>query len=144
MRQTVLKKLREKLAKLDRLFEEYVSLLARTYPESTILLFGSRARGNNLPYSDYDLMIIVKLRDSRDRLTETVKAYSLKPVQLPIDLLVVDLEELDDPIVLKMLERGCVILYDGLRIADRLASICGKEDRLKAREGFSATPPSGS
>ncbi|HIQ55808.1 MAG TPA: nucleotidyltransferase domain-containing protein, partial [Pyrodictium sp.] len=57
MRQTVLKRLRERLRKLDRIFEEYISLLSRTYPESTILLFGSRARGNNLPYSDYDLMI---------------------------------------------------------------------------------------
>jgi len=124
MRQTVLKRLRERLRKLDRIFEEYISLLSRTYPESTILLFGSRARGNNLPYSDYDLMIIIKLRDSRDKLAEAIKAYNLKPTQLPIDLLVVDVEELDDPIVAKMLERGCIVLYDGLGIADRLASIC--------------------
>ena len=124
MRQAVLKRLRERLERLDEMFREYVVRLSRIYPKSTIVLFGSRARGNHLPYSDFDIMVITELRNLEDKLAKAVKAYSVKPAQLSIDLLVVSEEELDDPIILKMLKEGCIILYDGLGIADRLAVWC--------------------
>lgn len=131
MRQAVLKRLKERLERLDEIFKEYVRLLSRTYPKSTIVLFGSRARGDHLPYSDYDIMIVTKLRDSEDKLAKAVKAYNVKPAQLSVDLLVVSEEELNDPLIIKMLKEGCVILYDGLGIADKLAVACKKAGKLK-------------
>ncbi len=38
-----------KIASSPRLLEEYVQRLSKEYPRSTIILFGSRARGENQP-----------------------------------------------------------------------------------------------
>ncbi len=111
MRRGLARKLAEMRARLDSLFKAYVDRLRSAYPHSVIVLFGSRARGDHLPYSDYDIAII--LPGPLDVVGETVRARMLKPPALPADVLVLPLESLEDPITVRML-RGCVVLHDGL------------------------------
>jgi predicted nucleotidyltransferase len=49
----------EKLAKSDRILEEMVSRLIAAFNPDHIYLYGSRARGEAGPDSDYDLMLVV-------------------------------------------------------------------------------------
>jgi len=102
---------------LDKLLESFVEKLASRYGEVAVVLFGSRARGSALPYSDYDVAVILRSIGSRIELVEEI--YRLKPPELPADIVALELGELDDPIVEKMLS-GCVVLHDSLGISSRL------------------------
>lgn len=101
----------------DNLLREYVNRLVKEIPESTIVLFGSRARGDYLPNSDYDVAVI--LRHITDARNELLKLRSLKPEGLFLDLIILSIDEIDDPIIKEMLE-GCKLLYDGLGIGDHI------------------------
>ncbi len=53
-----------------------------------ILLFGSRARGDAGPESDYDFLVVE--RDPKDRKAEMIKLRrALRPLGVPCDVLVV-------------------------------------------------------
>ena len=99
---------------LDELFRRFVEELASRYGEVAVVLFGSRARGSALPYSDYGVAVVLRSAGSRVELAEEV--YKLKPPELPADVVVL---ELDDPIVERMLS-GCVVLHDSLGVSGRL------------------------
>lgn len=43
----------------DPLLDEMVQRLVRTYHPLKVYLFGSRARGDHGPHSDYDLLLVV-------------------------------------------------------------------------------------
>ncbi len=107
------------------MLEEYVGVLSRVYSRSTVVLFGSRARGESLPYSDYDIMVV--LEEVGDKLSEAMCVYSLKPRPLPVDVVVVGVDELGDPIIMRMLSRGCVIIYDGLGLGEAELRVCRRE-----------------
>ena len=49
----------EKLAESDRILEEMVRRLVAAFNPEHIYLYGSRARGEAGPDSDYDLMLVV-------------------------------------------------------------------------------------
>ena len=102
---------------LDELLERFVEELASRYGEVAVVLFGSRARGSALPYSDYDVAVVLRSADDKVELVEEV--YKLKPPELPADIVVLELEELSDPIVERMLS-GCVVLHDSLGVSGRL------------------------
>ncbi|MGC8543794.1 MAG: nucleotidyltransferase domain-containing protein [Vulcanisaeta sp.] len=104
----------------DKALREYVNRLVREVPESTIVLFGSRARGDYLPSSDYDVAVI--LRQVSDVHSELLRLRSLKPEGLFLDLTILSIDDLDDPVIREML-RGCRLLYDGLGINNKLG--CG-------------------
>ena len=87
MRRAVLKKLKERLTELDKIFNEYVEKIIKSYPHSTIILFGSRARRNNLPYSDFDIMVIIKDISNKSKINEVIKMYRIKPPELGVSLL---------------------------------------------------------
>ncbi len=129
MRQHLLRKLRERKSKLNEVFHEYVRALINSYPQSTIILFGSRARRGHLPYSDYDIMIVI--REPGNRLEKVVDMYRIKPPELSVDLVLVSEKELDDPIIRKMLEKGCRVIYDGLRIAYQLPQVCRQNETIE-------------
>ncbi len=95
----------------------FVERVRERYPHSTILLFGSRARGDNLPYSDYDVAVI--LERVEDRLREAEELAKLKPSRLPLDLVVLEPGDLQDPLIAKMLT-PCKVLYDGLGLGEAL------------------------
>lgn len=113
-------------ARLGEAFEEYIERLRGAYPRSTIVLFGSRARGDHLPYSDYDIALI--LPGPVDKLDEAVRARSLKPPELPLDLVILEPVDLEDPLVAKML-KDCILLHDGLGLAHRLEELGCKKRR---------------
>lgn len=92
---------------------EYVDALSRAYPSATIVLFGSRARGTHLPSSDFDVAII------SNGYIDPVEARRLKPRGLPLDLVTLTVDDLNDPIIRSMLS-NCVVLRDGLGISDLL------------------------
>jgi len=78
------------------------------------VLFGSRARGAHLPYSDYDIAVILRRVDNKFSTIEELRR--LKPRGLPLDLLVIRVNELSDPLILGMFKKSRV-LYDGLNIS---------------------------
>jgi hypothetical protein len=84
------------------------------------VLFGSRARGDYMPYSDYDVAVVFrKVTDERELM---LRIRSLKPSGLPLDLLVLSVDDLSDPVIREML-KGCVILYNGLDLRDSLLGL---------------------
>ncbi len=94
------------------------------YPRSAIILVGSRARGDYLPYSDYDIVIVLEHVDDKLRLIEELR--KLKPRGLSLDLIVVSLEEIHtDPIIRQMLTTH-KILYDKLGVEKLLQEQTGR------------------
>ena len=113
LRSKLLKYLARKKKQSNKLLLEYVEKLKQKVPKSIILLFGSRARGEYLPYSDYDVAVI--LEDSDNKLYVTEKLRRLKPKGLDLDLIVLSIDELNDKLVKEML-RNSIILYKGIEI----------------------------
>ena len=113
-----------RLRAAGEMLREFSEAAARMLGDSaTLVLFGSRARGEAGPASDYDVAAIFAERPSGDeywRLLSEIR--SAKPAGLPLDVVLLGLEELEDPLVRRMLD-GCVILHDGLRIGDKLRAI---------------------
>jgi len=113
LRKRFLKSRARKIKEEDRLLREYVKEISGRYPKSAILLFGSRARGDHLPYSDYDVAVVLEKIEDKLALIEELRR--LKPRGLPLDLLVFQVDELSDPLISGMLKK-CRVLYDGLGI----------------------------
>ena len=106
-----------KVKSYKRLFKDYTRTLVRLFNgEVTLVLFGSRAEGVHRESSDFDLAVILPL--VTDPLELTCKLYQLRPRGLPIDLLVLDVSELEDPIVKKMLTKS-IVIYDGLKLFEK-------------------------
>ena len=80
---------------------------------STILLFGSRARGDFVPYSDYDIAVI--LRSVNDKLKVIERLRRLKPEGIDLDLIVLSVDDLRDPLIRSMLSDR-KILHNGLSL----------------------------
>ena len=99
-------------AKRD-LLQEYIRRLVREMPMSTILLFGSRARGDFVPYSDYDIAVI--LRSVNDKLKVIERLRRLKPEGIDLDLIVLSVDDLRDPLIRSMLSDR-KILHNGLSL----------------------------
>jgi len=98
----LLRILSESVSKGDELLREFVSRVSSEYPGSTIVLFGSRARGDYMPYSDYDVAVVFrKVTDERELM---LRIRSLKPGGLPLDLLVLSVDDLSDPVIREMLK----------------------------------------
>ncbi|MFA4639979.1 nucleotidyltransferase domain-containing protein [Pyrococcus kukulkanii] len=56
--------------------ESLVKIIKKAYPDATVILFGSRARGDFLKDSDYDLIVVSKAFEGKqftDRSTEVLK-----------------------------------------------------------------------
>ncbi len=125
LRKKTLKVMRRVLDTSGLMLNEYVNRLRNMHTRSTIVLFGSRARGTSLPYSDYDIMFIIDKVDEKVSTIEEI--VRLKPHLLPVDVVVISVKELSDPLVRKMLEEGCQILYDGLGISKTKLSMCKRK-----------------
>ena len=82
----------------------------------SIILFGSRARGDYLSDSDFDILII--LRECKDRVIDRPLKYYEVISNMPIDLFVYTVDEFE-----KMYKDGnCLvfdILYEGVVLYDR-------------------------
>jgi len=66
-----------------RLLEEVVKRLISKVRVKVVILFGSRARGDWLPWSDYDLLIIADFKEKYlDRIKSVLEAIG----DIPIDI----------------------------------------------------------
>ena len=82
--------------------------LARKYGVKRVILFGSRARGDNWERSDIDLAIS---GGDRVRFTLDVDETDIVPTLLMFD--VVDLDEPCNEELLESIKRDGVVLYEG-------------------------------
>ncbi|MEM4430431.1 MAG: nucleotidyltransferase domain-containing protein [Thermofilaceae archaeon] len=103
----------ELLKRQNELLDEFVKNVAERLGRCAVLLFGSRARGNHIPYSDFDIAIVVE--EAVDKLSLIEELRALKPRGLPLDLIIFEREDLKSPVVKKMLE-GAIIVYDSLQL----------------------------
>jgi predicted nucleotidyltransferase len=77
-----------------KVIKEYVNELS---PESSILLFGSRARHDNNADSNYDLLIITnEIIDSKElRLMKTIIRKKLAHEKIPVDIIIQNKDEFE-------------------------------------------------
>lgn len=88
--------------------KEVIKRLQKKYRLHAILLFGSRARGDWGPWSDYDLLIIADFKEKYlDRINDILKL--LKDIRLPIEPHPYTLKE-----ALEMLRKGNPTIVDAL------------------------------
>jgi predicted nucleotidyltransferase len=67
------------------------------------VLFGSSARGDHLPYNDYDVALVLRDEDYADKVGVAEEARTLRPPGLSLDPVVLCVSELGDPLVKQML-----------------------------------------
>ena len=72
----------------DQTLQEIVRRLARTYQPERIYLFGSRARGDFGPHSDYDLLVIVPDDAPPERRLDRLASESLRDLRVATSVLV--------------------------------------------------------
>ncbi len=85
------------------------NLLARLgdeYSAEKIVLFGSRARGDNREKSDIDIAVYGLDKNKRVRFSESVDEL---PTLLKFDIIFID--GTTDPVLIKNIEKDGVILY---------------------------------
>lgn len=107
------KYLGERVRRYNTLFKTFIDNLVKEYDgKLTIFLFGSRARGDNRPSSDFDILIVVEEGKLEDHYLKSMKC---KPPELPVDILIVYPQDLSNPIIKQMLVDSKVI-FNGLSI----------------------------
>ncbi|MGC9149435.1 MAG: nucleotidyltransferase domain-containing protein [Sulfolobales archaeon] len=85
-----------------------VDILVSKYEPVAIILFGSRARGDYKPWSDYDLLIIARFdKNYLDRIGEILTVLS--EIKIPVEPHPYTLEE-----ALEMLNKGNPMIIDAL------------------------------
>ena len=92
----------------NRTLMEAVKLLSRELNVKAVILFGSRARGDWMPWSDYDLLIIADFKERYlDRISKVLDI--LKNIHLPVEPHPYTISE-----ALEMLRKGNPIIVDAL------------------------------
>ncbi|MEL9908629.1 MAG: nucleotidyltransferase domain-containing protein [Desulfurococcus sp.] len=91
----------ERLKIYEEAFREFVEALCRSDKIIDAFLVGSRARGDNLPYSDYDIVVVVP--SNIDKLSVAEELRRLRKKSFPLDLIPLYKDELNDPIYSEML-----------------------------------------
>ena len=82
----------------DSLIREMVATIVREADPDTVILFGSRARGNAGADSDVDLLIVERepFSPHRSRRQETARLYlALRKLAIPKDLLLYSRDEFE-------------------------------------------------
>lgn len=105
---------------------EVVKLLRRELEVKAIILFGSRARGDWGPWSDYDLLI---LADFKERYLDRIKRVLnvIRGISLPVEPHPYTLNE-----ALGMLRKGNPLIVDALEEGRVLYATEDLEELLKA------------
>ncbi len=96
--------------------EIVVNKLRNRYRVYAIILFGSRARGDWMPWSDYDLLIVADFsNDYLSRMGEILDLLS--SIKLPIEPHPYTLDEVTgmlrkgNPIIVDAIEEGTILFY---------------------------------
>jgi len=110
------------LSKLKKDAEDYQNRIVRSIREVygdnvTIILFGSRARGDHSLKSDFDILVITE--SPGDILGNIIKIRkSLGRKTFAIDIVVIKPEDMANSVIKRMME-NIRVLYDGLGILSR-------------------------
>ncbi|MGQ9592588.1 MAG: nucleotidyltransferase domain-containing protein [Planctomycetota bacterium] len=75
-------------ARPERVLEEIVRRLIEAYQPERIYLFGSKARGESTPDSDYDLLVVVPDDASEERRDSDLAYRALRGTGVGADVLV--------------------------------------------------------
>ncbi len=107
----------------EEAFRKFVREFTKKWPKSTLIIFGSRARGEANPLSDYDLLAIVE-----------------GPINIEnppfIQLFVIDVRKWEsevrrfNTIVVDAVVEG-IVLYDGLEIYEKMRERIEEEIRRR-------------
>lgn len=100
----------------DEVLEHITNTIVSRFHPRRIILFGSRARGEAQPDSDYD--VLVEMETSlpfHERMSRVYEAFGFR--QVPMDVLVFTPEEMEQErakifSVAKIAEREGTVLYD--------------------------------
>ena len=98
-----------RVREFDEAFKEFIEILCRSDIVLKAFLVGSRARGDHLPYSDYDIVVVVP--SGSNKLLTIEQLRRLRKKIFPLDLIVLHRDELEDPIYSEML-RNTIKLCD--------------------------------
>ncbi len=110
------------LSKLKKDAEDYQNRIVRSIREVygdnvTIILFGSRARGDHSLKSDFDILVITE--SPGDILGNIIKIRkNLGRKTFAIDIVVIKPEDMTNSVIKRMME-NIRVLYDGLGILSR-------------------------
>ena len=80
---------------MNNSLEKAIKTIVKVAQPDKIILFGSHARGDNKPGSDYDLLVLKKGVKKQRLLTQKIY-LGFKDVGAPIDIIVADLDKYED------------------------------------------------
>lgn len=92
---------------IEKELEHFISKLENQYILNCVILFGSQARGDYLPYSDIDLIIIADFKD--EFFKRSLKLTLLNESRYNFELFCYTEEEFD-----MMFVKGNALIYDAI------------------------------
>ncbi len=103
-------------ATADSVLDEMTRRIVDRFQPEKIVLFGSRARDDSRPDSDYDLLVVVRTCASRRRLAVEIRS-ALADVRAGKDILVAEWAEVEGdstccPVVIRSALREGHVLYE--------------------------------
>jgi len=81
-------------AEYESVLQQAVARIATRFHPDKIILFGSRARGQDGPDSDADLLIVMRVEGSKRQQAVQID-LALEGIPIPIDLVVVTPEDVE-------------------------------------------------
>lgn len=96
--------LAKKVELYEKLFAEFTQKLCTSGLIEEAYLVGSRAHGESIPSSDFDVVVIVS--GDADPLDAAVKIRLLKKESIPLDIVVLKRSDLEDPLYKEMLRNA--------------------------------------
>lgn len=79
----------------DPILNKIVDIIVKTVSPQKVILFGSRARGDNAPQSDYDILILNKSDENERKVTTRVyKELYAEHIDSEIDLISASIEKM--------------------------------------------------
>ncbi|MEM4004801.1 MAG: nucleotidyltransferase domain-containing protein [Desulfurococcaceae archaeon] len=88
------------MVKKEEMFKRFIDTLCRSSSVKEVYLVGSRARGDHKPSSDFDIVVVTENVDIID-VAEHVSSLRKEPV--PLDIIVLRSEDLENPLYKEML-----------------------------------------
>lgn len=107
------------VAALDTLLPNVVGRIVRAVDPYRIILFGSRARGDSRPDSDYDLLVVLDRVDDRRAARIAIRS-AFADLPLAADVLVASVDEVDGKIPGRPTGATFWALQEGRRLYDRV------------------------
>jgi predicted nucleotidyltransferase len=94
--------MRDRVSRMEEDFRVFVEELCRSGLAKEVYLVGSRARGDSMPYSDYDIVLVIG--GEIDPLDVVEKVRLTRRARVPLDVVVLREDELRDPVYGEMLK----------------------------------------